>query len=45
MFPNRTFKFSGEKCSGSKMVKERLTVLVSTSIADKKNKLIFGYFK
>ncbi|XP_025191773.1 tigger transposable element-derived protein 4-like [Melanaphis sacchari] len=32
MLPNRTLKFKGEKCSGGKMSKERLTVLVSASM-------------
>ncbi|XP_060868646.1 tigger transposable element-derived protein 4-like [Metopolophium dirhodum] len=40
MLPNRTLKFKGEKCSGGKMSKERLTVLVSASMTGKKMKLI-----
>jgi len=40
MLPNRTLKFKGEKCSGGKISKERLTVLVSASMTGKKMKLI-----
>ena len=31
MLPDKTFKFKGETCSGGKMSKERLTVLVCTN--------------
>jgi hypothetical protein len=40
MLPNRTFKFKGERCSGGKMSKERLTILVTASMTGKKMKLI-----
>jgi len=40
MFSNRILKFKGEKCSCSKISKERLTVLVSATMTGKKMRLI-----
>ena len=34
--PNKTHKFKGEKCSGGKLSKERLTVLLCASMTDEK---------
>jgi len=41
--PNRTLKFKGETCSGGKLAKERLTVLLCASMEGEKRKpLIIG---
>lgn len=46
--PNKTVKFKGEKCTGGKMSKERITILVGPNMTKserEKNLLIFGKYK
>jgi hypothetical protein len=44
MTPNKILKFKGEKCSGGKMSKDRITVLVIASMTGtvKKKLLVIG---
>lgn len=41
MLPDKTFKFKGETCSGGKMSKERLTVLVCANMTGTSKKKLF----
>lgn len=47
MTPNKTLKFKGEKCSGGKMSKDRITVLVVANMTGtvKKKLLVIGKSK
>ncbi|CAG9566413.1 unnamed protein product [Danaus chrysippus] len=38
--PDRTLKFKGEKCTGGKLSKDRITVLVASSMEGEKRKLL-----
>ncbi|KAK9730973.1 hypothetical protein QE152_g14044 [Popillia japonica] len=45
MSPNRTSKFKGEKCSGGKLSKERLTILVVVNMTGTDKKRLLGIGK